>query len=97
MATVAMPGGDASSGTAAPNMRRRSAKRKVTGGSPATDADYRAVTDPGALTMTATGKKTFSFRCGGWKHARVLVQGTGGDYTGSSVAVSFRYLTRVGV
>lgn len=69
---------------------------QLTVGAPSDDSGFHDVTDPGPLTLSADGKKTFSFRCGGFKHARLMVQGTGGTYTGSSVAMNFRYLNRIG-
>lgn len=54
------------------------------------------VTDPGTLTITATGKKAFSICSKGAKQFRVQATGTG-TVTSSSLALNFGYQTAGGV
>ncbi len=48
------------------------------------------LTDPGVLTLTATGLSAFPCNCLGAKQFRVLVQGSG-TVTSSSATVTFGY------
>lgn len=48
------------------------------------------VTDPGSLTITATGKKAFTIDASGAKQFRVQATGTG-TVTSSSLAIDFGY------
>lgn len=53
------------------------------------------VTTPGALTITATGTKYFSFAIGGAKFARVTATGTG-TVTSSSLTLNYHWLDKLG-
>lgn len=48
------------------------------------------LSDPGALTLTATGTKAFPCVCKGWKFFRVTATGTG-TVTSSSATINYHW------